>query len=356
MTQKELYQQIVTEEFGPAKEKYNERQSENPRYVVTQRKGDFFVTEDNNIRVKKGVPVKIYKWCEPVIERKEIDGEIWEREISEARRKTVYEYAYQELENRRFYEHNFYFRLLGLEYKFTTYDGMSFNTHSQNDHIDLLCNLFNCEVFDNRIKCITTGKKDRWFYRIRDRFSAMERFEFWSEKWKLDIFDIEIPILYDDYGWSNCAEYYISLDTLFKLDYALIQKYDKRWIEIFSYININLNWDYEKKVKAFNKLLEINKKVTPVRQFYSAVERKDPDKFCYIIKNKRNGLYKIGYSSNPLLREQTLQSQEPELESVKIFKNNHESELHERYDKQRVRGEWFKLTNVQLKYICTHYE
>ena len=31
-------------------------------------------------------------------------------------------------------------------------------------------------------------------------------------------------------------------------------------------------------------------------------------------------------------------------------------DMDEKYKKQRVRGEWFNLTNLQMKYICTHFE
>lgn len=77
---------------------------------------------------------------------------------------------------------------------------------------------------------------------------------------------------------------------------------------------------------------------------------------CYIIKDKITKYYKIGYSSTPIPRENTLQSQKPVYEIIKIFKKNHEAKLHEEYKKQRVRGEWFNLSNIQVKYICTHFE
>jgi len=75
----------------------------------------------------------------------------------------------------------------------------------------------------------------------------------------------------------------------------------------------------------------------------------------YLMKNKRNGLYKIGKSTMPAYRERTLQSEEPEIEMVKLWKDNIEDILHKKYHKHRVRGEWFKLNKTQVKYICTHY-
>jgi hypothetical protein len=75
----------------------------------------------------------------------------------------------------------------------------------------------------------------------------------------------------------------------------------------------------------------------------------------YLMKNRRNGLYKIGKSTTPAYRERTLQAEEPEIEMVKVWDDNIEDTLHKKYKKHRVRGEWFKLTKPQVKYICTHY-
>ena len=75
----------------------------------------------------------------------------------------------------------------------------------------------------------------------------------------------------------------------------------------------------------------------------------------YLIKNNHTKLYKIGYSKNPKHREKTLQSQEPSIKMVKIWNKNIERKLHKLYSEYRVRGEWFNLTPVQVKYICTQF-
>jgi len=85
------------------------------------------------------------------------------------------------------------------------------------------------------------------------------------------------------------------------------------------------------------------------------INNKKPEKKAYILKDNNTGLYKIGRSSNPLDREKTLQAEKPTIKLIKIFKDDIERELHDKYNKQRVRGEWFNLNKVQLKYICTHY-
>lgn len=88
---------------------------------------------------------------------------------------------------------------------------------------------------------------------------------------------------------------------------------------------------------------------------YKSIKR-EKKQVCYLLKDKNTGYYKIGKSVNPLKREKTLQSEKPTLILVKQFKNNWESDLQNKYKSQRVRGEWYKLNNIQLTYICTHYE
>tara|TARA_R110000772_G_C13028388_1_gene411412 strand:+ start:44 stop:553 length:510 start_codon:yes stop_codon:yes gene_type:complete len=77
-------------------------------------------------------------------------------------------------------------------------------------------------------------------------------------------------------------------------------------------------------------------------------------KQTYLIKNKRNNLYKIGRSNNPKNREKTLQSEEPLIEIVKTWKEDIESKLHKEYKDYRIRGEWFNLNEIQVRYICTN--
>lgn len=114
------------------------------------------------------------------------------------------------------------------------------------------------------------------------------------------------------------------------------------------------NQENSKRYKSlpFNK----HNKNNITREEWEQNKKEGRKRRCYIMKDKRNGLYKIGYSKAPYVRETTLQSEKPEIEIIKIFEDNHEDELHKRYEKHRVRGEWFKLTPVQVKYICTHYK
>jgi len=75
----------------------------------------------------------------------------------------------------------------------------------------------------------------------------------------------------------------------------------------------------------------------------------------YVMKDDNTGLYKIGRSINPKFRERTLQSEKPTIKMVKTWGEDIEKKLHKDYSEFRIRGEWFNLTKIQVRYICTHY-
>lgn len=78
-------------------------------------------------------------------------------------------------------------------------------------------------------------------------------------------------------------------------------------------------------------------------------------KMTYLMKDKtKPGIYKIGKSYNADHRENTLQSETPYAVNVKVWKEDIEDILHNHYDEYRVRGEWFELTPIQVRYICTN--
>lgn len=80
--------------------------------------------------------------------------------------------------------------------------------------------------------------------------------------------------------------------------------------------------------------------------------------YVYLMHDKRNGYHKIGISKTPEYREKTLQSEQPNIEMVcskrypsrKIAKA-FESALHDTYAEQRVRGEWFNLSEMDVEML-----
>ena len=80
--------------------------------------------------------------------------------------------------------------------------------------------------------------------------------------------------------------------------------------------------------------------------------------YVYLMKDLNTGCHKIGISNNPEYRERTLQSEKPVIEMVacKKFPTRKiaeaiESALHTAYNQQRLRGEWFKLEDVDVAAI-----
>jgi len=82
------------------------------------------------------------------------------------------------------------------------------------------------------------------------------------------------------------------------------------------------------------------------------VSKKENKKYqTYIIKNPNNGLYKIGKSVNPHSRINSTVSSATTPEIILIIKDNWELFLHKQFKHKRVKGEWFKLNNDDIKWI-----
>lgn len=80
--------------------------------------------------------------------------------------------------------------------------------------------------------------------------------------------------------------------------------------------------------------------------------------YVYLMRDDRNGYYKIGMSNNPNNREKTLQSEQPLISLVwkRAFPSRkeasaEESRLHGAFQDQRIRGEWFSLTQNDIQLI-----
>jgi len=77
------------------------------------------------------------------------------------------------------------------------------------------------------------------------------------------------------------------------------------------------------------------------------------NEYVYLMLNDETGLVKIGYSKNPIYREQTLHSKEPCVFLIAFWNCEKciERELHQKFRLKRVRGEWFKLNFRDLREI-----
>lgn len=70
----------------------------------------------------------------------------------------------------------------------------------------------------------------------------------------------------------------------------------------------------------------------------------------YLLFDGKNNLIKIGHSKTLNIREKTLQGENPnwDLITAWIAPQKIETELHNKYSKNRIRGEWFSLTYCDL--------
>lgn len=109
--------------------------------------------------------------------------------------------------------------------------------------------------------------------------------------------------------------------------------------------------------KEYAKRLKAIMKQNP-SQMVDHTSLTDEACFVYLMKDLRNGLYKIGISKKPSYREKTLQSEQPSIESLgfkqfpsRKFALAFEKALHETYSKNRIRGEWFKLDVADVNQI-----
>ena len=76
----------------------------------------------------------------------------------------------------------------------------------------------------------------------------------------------------------------------------------------------------------------------------------------YLMLDANTGYTKIGRSKDPKARERTLQSEKPSITLFAICDDLVESEIHKYYEKKRVRGEWFDLSDEDIENIMIDYD
>lgn len=350
------YQKKMSDKYGNAEELYKKI---NPRYLE---KEFLSISKDNVIRVKENIPITYWDMTKEISKEIEVDGERYKRVIQESKAKQFYAFLLQNEND--YYEYDF--ELLDLKYKFIRYRLPGHSSpclycfpESDNQYVNFIYHLADWGFLDDRILRIEFGK-----FKNRHNVDELE-----LKENDYSIHDIEIKIHNFSYGWNNDVKYYISLNSFLKLEYSKIKKYAFEYVDFFKKIGLCLKiTNYQERINWYNRyanqIKQAEKDIELMRSNeHRVIEFNNMDILtryksksqCYIIKDENTGLYKIGKSSDPLSREKTLQSEKPTLKAVKIFEQDHESELHKLYEKQRVRGEWFKLNNIQLEYVCRNY-
>ena len=83
------------------------------------------------------------------------------------------------------------------------------------------------------------------------------------------------------------------------------------------------------------------------------------DSFIYVAIDKKNGLYKIGYTTNVEQRESGLKKLNSDIEFKDVYAGlfSDENALHKHFKKQNkwAYGEWFKLDHLDLGFIADYF-
>lgn len=317
-------------------------------------KEDLLIDCENNIRVNPEKEMTYYR----SIESKciEVDGDAY---YTEPKRELVKE----SLGVKNNSPLIFNFDLLDLSYNYYPAVPYYYNENldyecSKNNRANCVCNLFIFNLLDKKITDVDCGKFMKNYCKRKYQI-------YWTGLMGND----EVDIFLFSYGYNNNCWYSIKVDDLFKIPFKKFKQKERgedvvhygNIINFFNYFGINLKDGYKKNIDKYNKKkIEYKQQQELGKQIKTDVYSYKPYtknlQKTYIIKDKNTGYYKIGKSVNPIIREKTLQAQKPTYKLIKVFNNDIESELHFKYKKHRIRGEWFNLNKVQLKYICTSYE
>ncbi|OPB92597.1 GIY-YIG nuclease family protein [Elizabethkingia occulta] len=152
------------------------------------------------------------------------------------------------------------------------------------------------------------------------------------------------------------------------------QKQLRTVLERDGYFTItNLDIEKLKKIGPNGTLLNLHHKaikqidLIPIVDFYREVFNENYKKasenhhnYVYSMINAETSLIKIGYSKQPIFREKTLQSQEPQIYLIACWNANRnvETELHRKFKNNRIRGEYFRMSFndlQELKKIMENY-
>ncbi len=130
------------------------------------------------------------------------------------------------------------------------------------------------------------------------------------------------------------------------------------------YSKYNFNLALKKFANDYKKLVELNiENYKPIKSREiepKNIEAKTDNLECYVylMHDTSNDFYKIGISNNPSYREKTLQSEKPTIENliakkypIRKIAESFEKSLHQTYSDKRIRGEWFKLDEIDVKHI-----
>lgn len=134
-------------------------------------------------------------------------------------------------------------------------------------------------------------------------------------------------------------------------DLKIFEGYLKNAIENYNEINDLI----EKENQLYKEELNEN----PINSENIKKSKKSKKGYVYLAKCNHTKYYKIGFTSREVgIRIKELETTNPTLELYKFFpvKNKKEEvNLHEIFKDKEMRGEWFKLTPIDLRYIESYF-
>lgn len=100
---------------------------------------------------------------------------------------------------------------------------------------------------------------------------------------------------------------------------------------------------------------EIQERELEFRRQKSIPSNETRETFVYLMRDGATGYFKIGNSRNPSSRERTLLAQIPRIELIWKMKATCalERKLHDQFSSKRIRGEWFDLSEEDVRSITS---
>lgn len=159
------------------------------------------------------------------------------------------------------------------------------------------------------------------------------------------------------HGQSFCEQLLFSrpeVDTAMRRIAQKINKKTKRDEDaiIWYWTDIERVTWYQVNIEGYRKAVQNASSITPKIYEYPKTAN------IYLMKNNRNGYYKIGRSIRPpVFREKNLQAEEPSIELLmwRVGLWTDEPNLHEKMADKRIRGEWFDLDENDIKFLTQSY-
>ncbi len=196
------------------------------------------------------------------------------------------------------------------------------------------------------------------------------RFDGPYDGYALKIFiDDDDPIMFfrERNRWRICGGHYCKSHVVAKRLFNITDQYgdptvpESEWCEAVEFVeNMGMILDltlasfleYEQNKKEKERKRIDDELKAKIEAYRNGDFEEQKTAFLYLMRHS-NGLTKIGKSVNPRAREKTLQAEDPRLRLIFKAKDcgHLERELHDRFSSLRKRGEWFDLSEDQVRWI-----